>query len=87
MICILDYYLIVKCILQFGCVLKLILIINDSLIKAFINSFVYISIYINRIRMFVGLSVGYILLIKPNSIHMLYMERSGIYRGRFVTKN
>ena len=31
--------------------------------------------------MFVCLSVGYTLLIKPNSIHMLYMGRSGIYRG------
>ena len=46
-----------------------------------------ISIYINRIRMFVCLSVGYTLLIKPNSIHMLYMGRSGIYRGRFLSKN
>ena len=26
------------------------------------------------------MSVGYTLLIKPNSIHMLYMGRSGIYR-------
>ena len=32
--------------------------------------------------MFVCLSVGYTLLIKPNSIHMLYMGRSGIYRGK-----
>ena len=46
-----------------------------------------LSIYINRIRMFVCLSVGYTLLIKPNSIHMLYMGRSGIYRGRFLPKN
>ena len=45
-----------------------------------------LSIYINRIRMFVCLSVGYTLLIKPNSIHMLYMGRSGIYRGRFLSK-
>ena len=37
--------------------------------------------------MFVCLSVGYTLLIKPNSIHMLYMGRSGIYRGRFLSKN
>ena len=44
------------------------------------------SIYINRIRMFVCLSVGYT-LIKPNSIHMLYMGRSGIYQGRFLSKN
>ena len=47
----------------------------------------YLSLYINRIRMFVCLSVGYTLLIKPNSIHMLYMGRSGIYRGRFLSKN
>ena len=40
-----------------------------------------------RIRMFVCLSVGYTLLIKPNSIHMLYMGRSGIYRGRFLSEN
>ena len=46
-----------------------------------------LSIYINRIRMFVCLSVGYTLLIKPNSIHMLYMGRSGIYRGRFLSKH
>ena len=37
--------------------------------------------------MFVCLSVGYTLLIKPNSIHMLYMGRSGIYRGRFLSKS
>ena len=37
--------------------------------------------------MFVCLSVGYTLLIKPNSIHMLYMGRSGINRGRFLSKN
>ena len=37
--------------------------------------------------MFVCLSVGYTLLIKPNSIHMLYMGRSRIYRGRFLSKN
>ena len=37
--------------------------------------------------MFVCLSVGYTLLIKPNSIRMLYMERSGVYRGRFLSKN
>ena len=37
--------------------------------------------------MFVCLSIGYTLLIKPNSIHMLYMGRSGIYRGRFLSKN
>ena len=35
-----------------------------------------ISLYINRIRMFVCLSVWYTLLIKPNSIHMLYMGRN-----------
>ena len=46
-----------------------------------------VSIYINRIRKFVCLSVGYTLLIKPNSIHMLYLGRSGIYRGRFLSKN
>ena len=51
------------------------------------DSNVYIYIYINRIRMFVCLSVGYTLLIKPNSIHMLYMGRSGIYRGKFLSKN
>ena len=38
-------------------------------------------------RMFVCLSVGYTLLIKPNSIHMLQMGRSGIYWGRFLSKN
>ena len=32
--------------------------------------------------MFVCLSVGYTLLIKPNSIHMLYMGRSGRVRVR-----
>ena len=37
--------------------------------------------------MFVCLSVGYTLLIKPNSIHMLYMGRSGIYQGGFLSKN
>ena len=47
---------------------------------------VEVYIYINRIRMFVCLSVGYTLLIKPNSIHMLYMGRSGMYRGRFLSK-
>ena len=36
----------------------------------------YLYIYINRIRMFVCLSVGYTLLIKPNSIHTLYMEEA-----------
>ena len=60
---------------------------------AAIYKFVYIDnscikyVCINRIRMFVCLSVGYTLLIKPNSIHMLYMGRSGIYRGRFLSKN
>ena len=47
----------------------------------------FVYIYINRIRMFVCLSVGYTLLIKPNSIHMLYMGSSEIYRGRFLSKN
>ena len=37
--------------------------------------------------MFVCCSVGYTLLIKPNSIHTLYMGRSEIYRGRFLSKN
>ena len=37
--------------------------------------------------MFVCLSVGYTRLIKPNSIHMLYMGISGIYRGMFPSKN
>ena len=32
--------------------------------------------------MFVCLSVGYTLLIEPNSIHMLYMGRSGILSGK-----
>ena len=36
--------------------------------------------------MFVCLSVGYTLLIKPNSIHM-FMGISRIYRGRFLWKN
>ena len=36
------------------------------------SAIVIVYIYINRIRMFVCLSVGYTLLIKPNSIHMLY---------------
>ena len=60
---------------------------STAIVNPIIINIPILSYHINRIRMFVCLSVGYTLLIKPNSIHMLYMGRSGIYRGRFLSKN